>query len=56
MSVIRTAWRLVAGSAAIILSLAVPASAQSEPKPQYGGTLEIGTVYVTLSAVSFDPI
>ena len=27
--------------------------AQSEPK--YGGTLEIGTVYVTLSALSFDP-
>ena len=24
-------------------------------KPQYGGTLEIGTVYVTLSALSFDP-
>ena len=31
-----------------------PASAQSE-KPQYGGTVEIGTVYVTLSALSFDP-
>ena len=24
-------------------------------KPQYGGTLEIGTVYVTLSALSLDP-
>jgi hypothetical protein len=24
-------------------------------KPKYGGTLEIGTVYVTLSALSFDP-
>ena len=33
----------------------MPASAQTEPKPQYGGTLEIGTVYVTLSALSFDP-
>ncbi|MGH6752974.1 MAG: ABC transporter substrate-binding protein, partial [Bradyrhizobium sp.] len=55
MSVIRTAWRLAAGSAAIILALAMPASAQTEAKPQYGGTLEIGTVYVTLSALSFDP-
>ena len=55
MSVISTAWRLAAGSAAILLSLAMPASAQTEPKPQYGGTLEIGTVYVTLSALSFDP-
>src|SRR5882724_934107 len=55
MSVISTAWRLAAGSAAILLSLAMPASAQSEPKPQYGGMLEIGTVYVTLSALSFDP-
>ena len=26
-----------------------------ERKPQYGGTLEIGTVYVTLSALSWDP-
>ena len=32
-----------------------PAAAQTEPKPQYGGTLEVGTVYVTLSALSFDP-
>src|SRR3954447_396625 len=55
MSVISTAWRLAAGSAAILLSLAMPASAQTEPKPQYGGSLEIGTVYVTLSALSFDP-
>ncbi|MBM3556460.1 MAG: ABC transporter substrate-binding protein, partial [Alphaproteobacteria bacterium] len=30
------------------------ASAQAE-KPKYGGTLEIGTVYVTLSALSWDP-
>jgi len=42
MSVIRTAWRLAAGSAAILLALATPASAQTEAKPQYGGTLEIG--------------
>ena len=32
------------------------AQAQQAPaKPQYGGSLEIGTVYVTLSALSFDP-
>src|SRR5436190_15745233 len=55
MSVIRLAWRLAAGSAAILMSLVMPASAQSEPKPQYGGSLEIVTVYPTLSALSFDP-
>ena len=32
--------------------LAGPTAAQE--KPQYGGTLEIGTVYVTLSALSWD--
>ena len=38
------------------LALASPASpAPAQEKPQYGGTLEIGTVYVTLSALSFDP-
>jgi peptide/nickel transport system substrate-binding protein len=43
---------------AVGLSLAalvtVRASAQT-PKPQYGGTLEIGAVYVTLSALSWGP-
>ncbi|MCX7382399.1 MAG: ABC transporter substrate-binding protein [Alphaproteobacteria bacterium] len=34
------------------LLIALPASAQ---KPQYGGNLEIGTVYVTISALSWDP-
>ena len=32
---------------------AAPVAAQTE-KPQYGGKLEIGTVYVTLSALSWD--
>ena len=32
--------------------LAAPAAAQ---KPQYGGNLEVGTVNVTISALSFDP-
>jgi peptide/nickel transport system substrate-binding protein len=27
----------------------------AQPEPKYGGTLEIGKVYVTLSALSFDP-
>ena len=36
-------------------ALAAPASAQTDQKPQYGGSLEVGTVYVTLSALSFDP-
>src|SRR4051794_1944884 len=36
----------------LVLGAGTP-RAQSEPK--YGGTLEIGTVYVTLSALSFDP-
>src|SRR5436853_4067360 len=46
-----------AQAAALALSLmlgAGPAAAESE-KPQYGGALEIGTVYVTLSALSWDP-
>lgn len=41
-------------SGALGLALAGTAQAQAE-KPQYGGTLEVGTVYVTLSALSFDP-
>ena len=32
----------------------LPRRAQSEQPPKYGGTLEIGTVYVTLSALSWD--
>jgi len=54
MSHFRAASRLAAASAAIMLSFAAPASAQSEQPPKPGGTLEIGTVYVTLSALSFD--
>ena len=43
---------LLAG--ALGLTLVGPAAAQTE-KPLYGGALEIGTVYVTLSALSWDP-
>ena len=42
------------GAAATLGVLAAPALAEPA-KPTYGGTLEIGTVYVTLSALSFDP-
>lgn len=45
---------LAAGAAAIALA-AGAAWAENGRKPQYGGTLEIGTVYVTLSALSWDP-
>ena len=52
MSHFRAALRLAAASVAAMLSFAAPASAQSEQPPKPGGTLEIGTVYVTLSALS----
>ena len=42
----------IAAGAGIALA-AVPVAAQTE-KPQYGGKLEVGTVYVTLSALSWD--
>ena len=38
---------------ALALALAVSASAE---QPRYGGELNIGTVYVTLSALSWDPV
>ena len=49
---IATAGALAFGSAALVG--AVQAQAQAE-KPKYGGTLNIGNVYVTLSPLSFDP-
>ena len=39
----------------IILSLAFGTAAAQSEKPQYGGTLNIGTVFVTLSPLSWDP-
>ncbi len=45
---------MLAGAAALALATG-PALAENASKPQYGGTLEIGTVYVTLSALSWDP-
>jgi peptide/nickel transport system substrate-binding protein len=43
--------------AVLAASMALPAMAEFPPPetPKYGGALEIGTVYVTLSALSFDP-
>ena len=46
------------GSVLLAAALALaPAAvpAQQPETPRYGGTLEIGTVYVTISALSFDP-
>ncbi|MFO1080342.1 MAG: ABC transporter substrate-binding protein [Reyranellaceae bacterium] len=41
---------------AAALALAPAAVPAQQPEaPKYGGTLEIGTVYVTISALSFDP-
>ena len=54
MSHFRAALRLAAASVAATLSFTTLASAQSEQPPKPGGTLEIGTVYVTLSALSWD--
>jgi peptide/nickel transport system substrate-binding protein len=47
--------RALLGGALAVGLWAGQASAETKEKPKYGGTLEIGTVYVTLSALSFDP-
>jgi peptide/nickel transport system substrate-binding protein len=54
MSCSRSSLRIAAASIAATLTFAAPAWAQSEQPPKPGGTLEVGTVYVTLSALSFD--
>ena len=47
---------LLAGLMGAGLALAAgPARTEEPAKPQYGGTLEVGTVYITLSALSWDP-
>jgi peptide/nickel transport system substrate-binding protein len=53
MSIGKLGAGLAAG--ALALGLSAGAGAQAPEKPQYGGTLEVGTVYVTLSALSWDP-
>ena len=53
------AWkRFARGTAAAVLASALaagPALADKSEKPQYGGTLEIATMFATLSALSWDP-
>ena len=41
MKISRTAFRLATASVAVMLSLATPASAQTEQPPKAGGTLEV---------------
>jgi peptide/nickel transport system substrate-binding protein len=53
------AWKRIArGAATVALASALavgPALADKGEKPQYGGTLEIATMFATLSALSWDP-
>ena len=49
----RDAARLLAVSG--VLPLLVQAQNSRPEAPKYGGKLEIGTIYVTLSALSWDP-
>lgn len=51
MSIRKWGSGLLAGAA----GLALAATAQAQQKPQYGGTLEIATMFYTLSALSWDP-
>ena len=53
----KTIGRTLLGGAAAALLVIGGAQAQSEKpeKPQYGGTLEVGTMFATLSALSWDP-
>ena len=46
---------ILLGAAAALAVTAGAATAQDGEKPQYGGTLEVGTMFVTLSALSWDP-
>ncbi|MFO1159814.1 MAG: ABC transporter substrate-binding protein [Reyranellaceae bacterium] len=47
--------KVLLGAAAALGLATAPVLAEGPEKPKYGGTLEIGTVYVTISALSFDP-
>jgi peptide/nickel transport system substrate-binding protein len=55
----RSPARSAVGRLAIVTLLVLGPSARAEDgtavEPQYGGTLNVGTVYVGLSALSFDP-
>ena len=47
--------RALLGGAAAALLCVGGVHAQDGAKPKYGGTLEVGTMFVTLSALSWDP-
>ena len=49
------AWRGLALTGALIASTAMVHAQAPIEKPQYGGTLNIGMVYLTLSPLSWDP-
>jgi len=44
----------IAAAAAVAAFSCCPANAQNAAQPQYGGTLNIGTVYLTMPPLSFD--
>jgi peptide/nickel transport system substrate-binding protein len=47
---------LLGGAAAALLAIGgAHAQGEKPEKPQYGGTLEVGTMFATLSALSWDP-
>lgn len=46
--------RHLAGAALLSVALSSSAYSQGPEAPKYGGTVEVATVYVTLSALSFD--
>ena len=52
MSIRKWSVGLLAGAAALALATGVQAQQQ---KPQHGGTLEVATMFATLSALSWDP-
>jgi peptide/nickel transport system substrate-binding protein len=45
-----------AGLVTPLIGLALMGAAQAQQKPQYGGTVEVATVFATLSALSWDPL
>ena len=50
-----TTRHLCAAAIAALLATTGSGLAQDKANPQYGGTLEIGSEYPTLSALSWDP-
>src|SRR5262245_43233127 len=45
---------LCAVAVGLALALGAGTAAKADSKPQYGGTLEVGTYFVTLTALSWD--